>query len=190
VSKWNKYNWNQERNFVITPLNIYNFNKKNQLRRAIAISNISGLTKNIQKDMTEFIIHVTNEPDYRLTCDVRDKFINVVKQNYIDIKHNNLAVFGISKSKNLGDFVTTEADVKKGKNRLPLKLARVYEEDLLSEDEVTKRLSVLNIDGSDDALRSSEGSMFNEDNILANLKHKEQAYKRKSSYYKRPKADD
>lgn len=84
-------------------------------------------------------------------------------------------MFGISKSKNLGDFVTTEADVKKGKNRLPLKLARVYEEDLLSDDQVTKRLSEMNLgDGaSDDALRSSEGSMFNEDNIMANLKHKE-----------------
>ena len=150
------------------------------------------MTKNIQKDAIEFIIHVTNEPDYRLECKVRDKFINVIKQNYIDAKHTNLPVFGISKSKNLGDFVTTEADVKKGKNRLPLKLARVYEEDLLSDDEVTKRLSGLNLDGlaGDDSLRSSEGSMFNEDNIMANLKHKEQAYKRKSSYYKRPKADD
>lgn len=133
------------------------------------------MTKNIQKDSTEFIIHVLNEPDYRLTCDHRDAFTNVIKQSYIDVKHNNLSVFGISKSKNLGDFVTTEADVKKGKNRLPLKLARVYEEDLLSDDQVTKRLSEMNLgDGaSDDALRSSEGSMFNEDNIMANLKHKE-----------------
>ena len=54
--------------------------------------------------------------------------------------HNNLSVFGISKSKNLSDFVTTEADVKKGKNRLPLKLARIYEEDLMSDDEVSKKL--------------------------------------------------
>lgn len=30
VDKWNKYMWQQERNFVITNLNIYNFNKKSK----------------------------------------------------------------------------------------------------------------------------------------------------------------
>jgi hypothetical protein len=82
VFKWNKYSWQQERNFVITNHHIYNFNKKSkyhfvfvnicisdQLRRSIAIKSLSGLTKNMQKDSQEFIIHVENEPDYRLTCD-------------------------------------------------------------------------------------------------------------------------
>ena len=30
VQKWNKYNWQQERSFVITNLMIYNFNKKSK----------------------------------------------------------------------------------------------------------------------------------------------------------------
>jgi hypothetical protein len=30
VEKWNKYMWQQERNFVITNKNIYNFNKKSK----------------------------------------------------------------------------------------------------------------------------------------------------------------
>ena len=30
VDKWNKYMWQQERNFVITNSNIYNFNKKSK----------------------------------------------------------------------------------------------------------------------------------------------------------------
>ena len=30
VDKWNKYMWQQERNFVITNKNIYNFNKKSK----------------------------------------------------------------------------------------------------------------------------------------------------------------
>lgn len=162
------------------------------MRRSIAIANLSGLTKNSQKDSTEFIIHVLNEPDYRLTCDSRKEFLNSVKLNYISVKHNNLSVFGISKSKTLSDFVTTEADVKKGKNRLPLKLARVYEEDLMSDEEVAKKLSELSLDdkSSDDALRSSDSSLFNQDTIMANLKHKQESYKRKSSYYKRPKVED
>lgn len=51
---------------------------------------------------------------------------------------NNLPIFGISKVKSLIDFVTTEKDLQKGNNRLPLNLARLYEEDLMSEDEVNK----------------------------------------------------
>jgi len=35
----------------------------------------------------------------------------------------------------LSDFVTTEGDVKKGKTRIPLKLARVYDEDILNDDD-------------------------------------------------------
>lgn len=61
-----------------------------------------------------------------------------IKLAYINARRNNLKVFGISKSKNLSDFVTTEQDVKKGNTRLPLNLARIYEEDLMSDEEVEK----------------------------------------------------
>lgn len=36
LQKWNKYNWSQERYFIITNENVYNFNKK-KLRRVIDI---------------------------------------------------------------------------------------------------------------------------------------------------------
>ena len=84
VDKWNKYMWQQERNFVITNSNIYNFNKKSkkhyifsainiksnllELRRVIAIQNLAGMTKNLQKASKEFVIHVNQEPDYRVNC--------------------------------------------------------------------------------------------------------------------------
>ena len=84
VDKWNKYMWQQERNFVITNSNIYNFNKKSkkhyifsainiksnllELRRVIAIQNLAGMTKNLQKASKEFVIHVSQEPDYRVNC--------------------------------------------------------------------------------------------------------------------------
>lgn len=65
----------------------------------------------------------------------------MIKKNYIAIKQMNIPIYGINKSKNLSDFVTNEGDVKKGKTRIPLKLARVYDEDILSEDEVKSRSS-------------------------------------------------
>lgn len=69
VMKWNKYNWQQERNFVLTNQNIYNFNKK-KLRRMIPIGNLNGITKNMSQKSQEFVIHVKNESDYRVTCEM------------------------------------------------------------------------------------------------------------------------
>jgi len=66
--KWNKYNWQQERNFVFTESHIYNFKKKT-LRRAIEILNLAGFTKNLASKSDEFVIHISNEPDYRLLSD-------------------------------------------------------------------------------------------------------------------------
>ena len=66
----------------------------------------------------------------------RDDFINAMKIAYITIKKDNLKIFGISRSKTLQDFVTTEKDVQKGLNRLPLNLARLIEEDIMSDEEV------------------------------------------------------
>jgi hypothetical protein len=39
-----------------------------ELRRVIAIQNLAGMTKNLQKASKEFVIHVNQEPDYRVNC--------------------------------------------------------------------------------------------------------------------------
>ena len=44
VLKWNKYTIKQERNLVITNLNVYNFKKK-KLRRVVSIEKLAGMTK-------------------------------------------------------------------------------------------------------------------------------------------------
>ena len=54
------------------------------------------------------------------------------------MKGTNLKIFGISKQKNLADFVTTQKDVEKGNTRIPLNLARLREEDLMSDEELQK----------------------------------------------------
>jgi len=46
----------------------------------------------------------------------------------------NLRIFGIGKSRSLADYVTTEKDVQRGNNRMPLNVARLYEEDIINEE--------------------------------------------------------
>jgi hypothetical protein len=53
---------------------------------------------------------------------------------FISIVKENLPIFGIAKQKTLSEFCTTEKDVSKGISRMPLILARCYEEDIKFED--------------------------------------------------------
>ena len=46
-----------------------------------------------------------------------------------------MPIFGI-KFKDLRDYTTNESDVGKGISRIPLQLARLYEEDVMEEIEV------------------------------------------------------
>lgn len=39
-------------------------------------------------------------------------------------------MYGIAKAKQLSDFATTEKDVSRGISRIPILLARIYEEDV------------------------------------------------------------
>jgi hypothetical protein len=68
VKKWNNFYYSQERNFVITNVNIYNLRKK-KVRRVVEIKNLAGVTKNLTAYSKEFVVHVFNEPDFRLVCD-------------------------------------------------------------------------------------------------------------------------
>lgn len=49
---------------------------------------------------------------------------------YMSVARENLPIFGIAKAKALADFCTTENDVSRGISRMPLELARIYEEDI------------------------------------------------------------
>lgn len=52
---------------------------------------------------------------------------------YMSLTKQNLPIFGIAKAKQLVDFTTTEKDVSRGISRMPLILARLYEEDIKFE---------------------------------------------------------
>ena len=59
---------------------------------------------------------------------------------YVAKKKKNLPIFGI-KFKELRDYTTNESDVGKGISRIPLQLARQYEEDVMEEIEVSTSTS-------------------------------------------------
>lgn len=49
---------------------------------------------------------------------------------FLSLNQENLPIFGIAKNRALSDFCTTEKDVARGISRMPLVLARIYEEDI------------------------------------------------------------
>lgn len=59
--------------------------------------------------------------------------MNAIKLAYASKAKTNLPLFGI-KNKELREFTTTEKDLEKGVSRIPLQLARLYEEDVFEED--------------------------------------------------------
>lgn len=92
-------------------------------------------------------------------------FFQTLKVQFMELSKKNLKIFGISKVKTLNDFVTTENDVKKGNSRIPLNLARLFDEDLVPENNPATDLSL-------EKLRISENSG---DDFSANMKHRQDA---------------
>lgn len=62
----------------------------------------------------------------------REKLFNVIKVGFVTKKKQNLPIYGI-KGKDLREVTTTEKDLEKGISRIPLQLARIYEEDVMEE---------------------------------------------------------
>lgn len=63
----------------------------------------------------------------------RDVLFDLMKISYMSVVKDNLPIFGIAKASKLVDFATTESDVSRGVSRMPLVLARIYEEDIKFE---------------------------------------------------------
>ena len=68
----------------------------------------------------------------------RDNIFDSVKMAFIGVSKENLPIYGIAKARNLSDFTTSENDVKRGMSRVPLILARLYDEDISFSKTPTK----------------------------------------------------
>jgi serine/threonine protein kinase len=89
------------------------------------------------------------------------------------------------------DFVTTEKDLKYGKTRMPLALSRLYDEDLMSDEEVEKAKVEMKKNGmvieSPSSKITVDVNNYNQEDIMVNFEHKQEAY-RKSSIHTKVKA--
>ena len=120
----------------------------------------------------------------------RDEFFQAVKLAYITLRRTNLKIFGIGKSRTLADFVTTAKDVQKGNTRMPLSLARLYEEDIMSDEDVKKAKDEMQSQGmivDTPPSRSSDNdpSLFERADLKGDIEHRSNAMRRKSSVNKR-----
>jgi hypothetical protein len=60
----------------------------------------------------------------------RENLFQSLKILYLTLVKQNLPIFGIAKAKQLADFSTSQQDISRGISRMPLILARLYEEDI------------------------------------------------------------
>ena len=97
-----------------------------------------------------------------------------MKVAYINLLQKNLKIFGIGKSKNLADYVTTEKDVQRGNNRMPMNLARQTNEDLM-KDHTSAPNDGMDVD-----------SIFQQGDIGQNVNDYNQAHNRRQSNGVRP----
>jgi hypothetical protein len=56
-----------------------------------------------------------------------------LKMAFMSAAKENLPLYGIPKVKGLGEFCTSESDAARGISRIPLILARLFEEDMVIE---------------------------------------------------------
>ena len=72
----------------------------------------------------------------------RDKIFDVLKLGYASKTKQNLPIYGI-RNKDLREFTTNDKDVTKGISRIPLQLARIYEEDIIEESSSSEQSVLL-----------------------------------------------
>ena len=77
IQKYNKFGIKQTRNFMITSQRIWNLEKE-ELKRDIQLGKMLAITKSTKKGNNDFIIHVSDEYDYKFSSDVREEIIEVL----------------------------------------------------------------------------------------------------------------
>jgi hypothetical protein len=117
----------QERNLLLTTSQLCNVKGK-EFQRSIAIKKMRGLSKNTTPGNDEFVVHVSDEYDYRFICPLRDELFTSIKAVYFQAMNTNLPIYGTEK--NLKEFATSKKDVKDKVERIPPASCRLHDEDV------------------------------------------------------------
>ena len=69
--------------------------KEHDIRRSIDISKLMGISKNIEKNNFEFVVHVKGEYDYKFMNENRDVVIKHVMEIFKELTKRELPIFGV-----------------------------------------------------------------------------------------------
>jgi tRNA A-37 threonylcarbamoyl transferase component Bud32 len=117
----------QERYLILTSMHVYNFKKK-KVRRKIDITDIGAVILS-EKTLSEFVLHVPKEYDYRYNCDSRKEFVDILKLRYANLESDNtLKIYSVSD--NLKMYTTTLNDKKYGLYKLPEESKRLRDDEI------------------------------------------------------------
>ena len=78
---------------------------------------MKALTKSIEPDNKEFIVHVKDEYDYRFICELREELFEQLKSCYFNLMNANLPIYGVPSK--LKEYATSKKDIKQGNEKLP-----------------------------------------------------------------------
>ena len=93
------------------------------------------MTKNIKKsESNEFVVHVTNEYDYRYLSDYREEIFEALK--YVFWRHNNSTVPVYGVPDNLKEYHTSKKDISNGSEINPDEKFRLKKEDIYKNEPV------------------------------------------------------
>lgn len=69
--------------------------KDHDIRRSIDITKLMGISKNIEKNNFEFVVHVKGEYDYKFMNGNRDAVIKHVMEIFKELTKRELPIFGV-----------------------------------------------------------------------------------------------
>lgn len=87
-----------------------------------------ALSKSMEHNNKEFVVHVKGEYDYRFICEQRDDMFEQIKACYFHLMNENLPVYGVPGK--LKAHCTSKNDAKAGIDKLPPDAFRLRGEDL------------------------------------------------------------
>jgi hypothetical protein len=131
VIKYNRWGMKQERTLLLTNLNLFNI-KKDQIQRRIYLSSVKALTKSMNPNNSQFIVHVRSEYDYMYESDFRKEIFDAIKYAYWKANSVNLPVYGVPDK--VKEYHTSKKDISNGIEINPQENYRLKNEDIYEEN--------------------------------------------------------